>query len=89
MNNRIPYPQELIQKEFNNFVKRNYGTSEFPQFEAVELFFQEYFNTSLRLNDFKNMPHHVKDSGLFEHTGKKKNPRTNRLNNYYRRNKNG
>jgi hypothetical protein len=71
-------PQTAIQNEFKKFVKRRYKKKEFPQFIATEEFFQWYFETDLKLNDFKNMIGFVKDSEDFEHV------RTDKRRNYYR-----
>lgn len=85
MTARLIDPQRKVAEAFRKFVKETYGDEPFPQFEATEKFFQDYFNTNLKLNDFKNMIGYVKRNGEnFELVGQQKNPKTGQNCNYYR-----
>ena len=85
MTARIIKPQEKVAKKFRKFIKERYDGEEFPQFESTEEFFQYFFNTDLRLNDFKNMIGYVSGSDdIFKHVGQKVNPKTGQKCNYYK-----
>lgn len=80
----VPRAEEGIYNVFLGFLENTYGDEEFPQFEAAERFFQYFFNTKLRLNDFKNLQHELMLREDFESVGKKQNPKTKRPNNYFK-----
>jgi hypothetical protein len=70
-------PNKSISNEFDHFVKYHYKDKPFPQFEATGKFFQWYFQTDLKLNDFKNMIGYVKrqarDTKKYKFVKKEKN----------------
>ena len=85
MTARIIDPQVKIQKAFDKFAKKKYKGKAFAQFQAAEEFFQDYYNTDLRLNDFKNMIGYIKNAvDKYEYVGKQVRPESGQKCNYYK-----
>mgnify|MGYP005828833227 CR=1 FL=1 len=60
MRTKIIEPEKQIKELFEDFVRDKYGNEEFPAFETAQDFFQDFFNTTFKLNSFKNMSSHPK-----------------------------
>lgn len=62
-------PSKQVQELYKEFIKNTYGDSPFPAHASAEAFFQYFFNTTLKLNDFKNLSGFLKRQDLKHQCG--------------------